>query len=171
MHGSIRDRLEDLLAGRPSVAGNREVTEHFDSCPNCLSEFSELKAQSGLLKTLRAAEEIEPAPGFYARVMQRIEERAKDSIWAPLIYSRFAMRFAYASLTVALALGSYVVASESRDGHLRPEQVAVQEVHYDTLVIGDPAQQRDAVLANFASHSGLRQDSLQSVSLEQGSLQ
>lgn len=159
MHGSIRDRLEDLLAGR-SAAANRTTAEHFNSCPDCLSEFEVMKAQAGLFGTLRVKEEMDPAPGFYARVLQRIEERAKESIWAPLIYSRMAMRVAYASLTVALALGSYVVASESRDGHLRSEQASVQQVHYDTLVTGSQAEQRDAVLANFASHSSPVQGSL-----------
>jgi hypothetical protein len=95
---------------------------------------------------------VEPAAGFYARVLQRIEERAKDSIWAVFIYSPFGKRLTFASFTLAVLLGSYVVAQESHDGHLLRGQVTAQELHYDALVAGSQAQQRDLVLANFASH-------------------
>ncbi|MBV9157750.1 MAG: hypothetical protein JO097_15910 [Acidobacteriaceae bacterium] len=113
-----------------------------------------MKTQSELLKALRAPEEMEPTPGFYARVIQRIEERAKDSIWAAFLYSQFGTRLAYASLTIALVLGTYVVAQESRDGHLGTSSAIAQDFHYDAPVTGSQAQQRDAVLANFAIHQG-----------------
>jgi hypothetical protein len=113
-----------------------------------------MKAQSEMLQSLRAPELLEPAPGFYARVLQRIEERAKDSIWASFIYSPFAKRLVYASLTLALMLGTYVITEESRDGHLGKPAVVAQQLHEDPLVAGSQAEQRDAVLANFASHSG-----------------
>lgn len=113
-----------------------------------------MKAQSELLQSLRAPEQLEPAPGFYARVLQRIEERTKDSIWAVFIYSPFSKRLVYASLTVALMLGAYVVAQETRDGHLGGPRMVAQQWHDDPLVAGSQAQQRDAVLANFAAHSG-----------------
>jgi hypothetical protein len=112
-----------------------------------------MKAQAELLKTLRAPEEMEPTPGFYARVLQRIEDCTKDSIWATLI-SPFGKRLAYASLTIALLLGTYVVAQESRDGHLGAERTIAQDFHYDAPVTGSQAQQRDAVLINFAAHQG-----------------
>jgi hypothetical protein len=107
-----------------------------------------------MLRSLRAPEEVEPAAGFYARVLQRIEERTKDSIWAVLIYSPFGKRLAYASLTLALMLGTYVITQESRDGHLGAERTIAQEFHHITPVVGSQAQQRDAVLANFAPQQG-----------------
>ena len=113
-----------------------------------------MKAQSELLHSLRVPEEIEPAAGFYARVLQRIEERAKESIWAGFIYSPFGKRLAYASLTIAVMLGTYVITQETRDGHLGGQTVVAQDFHDDALVAGSQAQQRDAVLVNFASHQG-----------------
>ncbi len=148
MHGSIRDRLEDLLSPKRPAAGERDLTDHLASCSECLSELHAMEDQSVMLQALRAPEGLEPAPGFYARVMQRIEERAKETIWGALIRSPIFPRVAYASLTVALVLGSYVVASETRDGHLTAGLTA----HNDAPVIGDVSQQRDAVLENFASH-------------------
>jgi hypothetical protein len=44
------------------------------------------------------------------------------------------------------------VTQESRDGHLGGGNIVAQETHYDAPVVGDPAQQRDAVLENFAAH-------------------
>lgn len=154
MHGSTQDRLEELLADRGAVDSVEDVREHVSSCPECSSELQAMKAQAGLLQLLRPAEAIEPLPGFYSRVLQRIEQHAKGSIWAVFIYSPFGKRLVYASLTLALALGTYVVTQESRDGHLGAQNVVASDFHEDALVEGNPAQQRDAVLANFAFHEG-----------------
>ena len=155
MHGSIRDRLEDLLTTEPSGVGNQETTEHLLSCPTCSSALESMRAQSMMLRSLRAPENAEPAPGFYARVLQQIEERTGNSIWSVFVYSPFGKRLLYGSLTLALMLGTYVITQESRDGHLGGERIVAQEFHYDAPVVGDQAQQRDAVLVNFAAHSGL----------------
>ncbi len=111
-----------------------------------------MKAQADLLQVLRAPEEVEPLPGFYARVLQRIEERAKHSIWSVFIYSPFGKRLVFASLTVAVALGTYVITEESREARLGAAGIVAQGVHEDALVEGNQAQQRDAVLENFAVH-------------------
>jgi len=148
MHGSIRSELENLLEGRASAS---EVKQHLQSCGACATEVDAMRDQIQWFRSLRDGEEVEPAGGFYARVMQRIEERAKDSIWAVFVYSPFGKRLALASLSLAVLLCSYVVAEEKLDGHLTSES-AVQQVHYDVPVEGDQAQQRDAVLQNFAVH-------------------
>src|SRR5947209_876191 len=127
MHGYIRDQLEDLLATAPP-AGRlpgaipkydvEGVSKHLQSCADCSSELETMQAQSAILRALRAPEdEVEPAAGFYARVMQRIEESAKDSIWSVFIYSPFGKRLAFASLAIAALLSTYVVSLEARDGH------------------------------------------------------
>jgi hypothetical protein len=151
MHGSIRSELESLLAGNASA----DAVKHLASCGECAGEMAAIGAQNDLFRSLKSNEEIEPAAGFYARVMQRIEEHAMDSIWAVFVYSPFGKRFALASLSFALLLGSYVVAQEKLDGHLMADTVAVdRQRHYDAPMEGDQAQQRDAVLQNFAAHSG-----------------
>jgi hypothetical protein len=53
---------------------------------------------------------------------------------------------------LALMLGAYVITLESRDGHLGGPRIVAQSMHQDELVAGSPAEQRDAVLANFAAH-------------------
>jgi len=178
MHGFIRDHLEDLLTAESSPArpprgiakhDRHGVAEHLKTCADCSAEFESLKAQSALLRTLRPPQdEAEPAAGFYARVMQRIEERTKDSIWSVFIYSPFGKRVAYASLGIAVLLGTYVVSLEARDGHLGGGGTTIaQQLNGDAPCFGSQAQQRDAVLTNFASSQG----SLEQASFQQGSLQ
>lgn len=150
MHGSIRNRLEDLL-GADQFAEGYGAARHLSACTDCAAEVQKMRAQSEMLRTLRAPEEVEPSGGFYARVLQRIEEQARESIWAAFICSRFADRLLYASLTVTLVLGSYVIAHERQDGHLG-NRVVADNVQTDVPVFGDQSQQRNAVLANFQEY-------------------
>ena len=111
-----------------------------------------MKAQAEMLKTLRSPAEVEPAPGFYARVMQRVEEGVRVSMWGAFATSRFGTRLVYASLTLAVVLGSYVVAENNQDAYVGRHGMLARSVHLDAPVFGDLQQQRDAVLENFASH-------------------
>jgi anti-sigma factor RsiW len=149
MHGSIRSDLEGVLQGRAKNASL--VSQHLEACPECAAEVAAMQDQNLLFRSLRAEEELEPMAGFYARVIQRIEERAKDSIWAVFVYSPFGKRLAFASLSLAVLLGSYVVAQEKLDGHLLAEST-VEQSHYDAPMEGDQSQMRDAVLQNIAAH-------------------
>jgi predicted anti-sigma-YlaC factor YlaD len=150
MHGSIRNDLERYLEGKGDAV---PVSQHLASCRECAGDVTAMRAQNKLFRSLKSEEEFEPQAGFYARVMQRIEEKAKDSIWAVFVYSPFGKRLAFASLSVALVLGSYVVAQEKIDGHLMTDSGVAEQAHYDAPMDGDQAQQRDAVLQNFAAHS------------------
>jgi hypothetical protein len=120
-----------------------------------------MKTQSALLATLRVQDELDPDAGFYARVMQRIERTAKVTIWSVFTDSPFGARLALASLSIALAIGSYVITQESLE---RQFKRATESKHYDALVVGSQAEQRDAVLMNFAVH-------LQNASAEEGTIQ
>ena len=152
MHESTRHRLEDLLTAGSSVGNNGSPDGHLASCPECSSEVAAMRNQTVLLRSLRAPEDAEPLPGFYARVIQRIEEGGVGSVWTVFADSAFGKRLAYASLAVAIVLSSYVVSAERRDGQARTVTIIAQDVHYDPPVVGDLTQQRDAVLENIALH-------------------
>ena len=109
-----------------------------------------MRATAEQLRELKSSEDVEPAAGFYARVLQRIEQRAKISEWGAFLYSPFSKRLAYASLSAALILGAYVLTAESQDGHLQSAGM----VQKAPEVTGTQSQQRDAVLVNFASFEG-----------------
>lgn len=152
MHGSVRNRLEDLLSEERPAAGNSQATEHLASCRQCASELASMSNQAALLRTLRSPVGVEAAPGFYARVLQRIEERAKDSAWGAFIESAFCRRLAFASLALAIGLGTYVVTAELQDGHFGGERIVAQQFSGGAMVTGDRTERRDAVLVDFADY-------------------
>ncbi len=151
MHGVIRDRLEEVLRRQDLLAGRDEVNNHLESCEECAREVAILREQARMVQGLRT--EVEPSAGFYARVMQRIEEHAQNTIWAVFLYSPFGKRLAFASLALALLLGTYVVGMESQDGHMFANSAVITQEDGDAPVHGDSSDKRDAVLVNFVSYN------------------
>ena len=58
-----------------------------------------------LLHGLRCPDDIEPRPGFYAKVMDRIESQQKSSIWSVFLEPVFSKRLAFASMALIMLLG------------------------------------------------------------------
>ncbi len=111
MHREIRDHIEDVLRGGNTL---RDAREHLAQCDECRTEVQGMQEQTALIRELRAPEDFaaDLRPGFYARVMERIEAEGPISIWNLFIESAFGRRIALASLTLALLIGVYVVTSE-----------------------------------------------------------
>ncbi len=155
MHGSIRDQLESLLADGDSAVASADAAAHLTGCSECSVQVNQMRIAAQQLRTLRAPEELEVSAGFYARVLERIEQRTCITAWAAFLYSPFSKRLAYGSLSAALILAAYVITEESRDGHFRGSDTAtVQSASQDSRVFGSQSEQRDAVLVNFASYEG-----------------
>ena len=114
-----------------------------------------MQQQAAWLKTLRAPEEVDPSPGFYARVLQRIEEEGVRSVWLIFADGPFGRWLAYASLAVAVVLTTWIVGSEREDKHMGPGTAIAQQTvgEPQTPVAGDQAHQRDVVLVNLAAYS------------------
>ena len=160
MHRSTRDQLEGLLTrgsrqeapGKGAEQVEVATESHLRGCAECALELRLMREQAELVRTLRAPGDFEPASGFYARVLQRIEQRAKRSIWYGLVYSPVGKRLAYASLSLALALGLYVIAAEQMDRPVATKPTIAQQNAPEVSGAGTPTEQRDAVLVNFASY-------------------
>ncbi len=75
--------------------------------------------------------EIEPRPGFYARVLERIEAQTPASVFTLFFDSLFGRRIAMAALALALLLGVYVISSEQM---AEPQVAAVDWLPHATLV-------------------------------------
>src|SRR3954468_21573871 len=71
-----------------------------------------------LLAELKAPEDVGPAPGFYARVMDRIESQRSNSIWSVFLEPIFGRRLALVSGLLMLLLGAalFVPSTEFDDG-------------------------------------------------------
>lgn len=159
MHRLVRDHIEDIVAGVEAPP----VAEHLKACEECRRDVVAMRTQSAALRELRAPDDAEPRPGFYARVMERIEAQGPASIWNLFIESAFGRRIAVASLALALLLGVYVISSERAADQ---PVVAGQQVE-PVVVLGEDAPGRvisrmdqssmgqssdDAVLVNLVTY-------------------
>jgi predicted anti-sigma-YlaC factor YlaD len=130
MHRLIRDHLEEVLTG-DGMRPDHPAGKHLAACEECRNEVSLMQGHGELLRSWQSSAEVDPHPGFYARVMERIETQGPASIWNLFFDSVFGRRIAMASLALALLLGGYLVGSE---------RMPVE----DTLASGAPSG--DAVL-------------------------
>lgn len=108
MHREIYEHLEDVLTGAPPFS----AASHLKQCRECREEVTSMQEQAMLVRQLKAAAEMEPRAGFYARVLERIDAEGPVSIWNLFAESAFGKRIAVASLALALLLGFYIVSIE-----------------------------------------------------------
>ncbi len=162
MHRVIRDHLEEVLAELPEN-NHKETTaaaQHLIQCEECRGEIAQMRRQARMLRTLRAPGEVEPRPGFYARVMERIEAEGPISIWSVFSESPFGRRIAVASGALALALGLYLFTAERQEpmqhtvefvsGPLAGPLPGEDQPGVDLTRSGAP--DRDAVLVNLVTY-------------------
>jgi anti-sigma factor RsiW len=151
MHEPLKERIEDYLQGGNDLP---DVERHLEQCESCRAEVIEMKKHSELLRLMKAPREWEPSPGFYGRVMNRIETQAKPSIWNIFGESIFAKRLAYASVTFIVLLGTYFVSATSSDQQFAtssPEVLMSNEPHASEVGT-NPQKDREAVLVNLATY-------------------
>ena len=117
MHEQIRNDLEDYLSGRLTPGRLAEFRKHTAACRGCREQVAGFEAQSTLFRALRSGqEEVAPEPGFYARVLDRIEAQRADSLWSVFLQPIFARRVLSATLALFLVVGSSVLwTSESHE--------------------------------------------------------
>jgi len=129
----------------------REFEAHLKTCPECRNEVLGMQDISGLFDSLRPPESVEPAPGFYARLSERLEVSRRPSFWNLLsLDPAFGRRVAFASLLTLAVVGSYLVSRENEyaSGPSSPETVMAIEQHHSDEGTGD----RDMMLATLASY-------------------
>jgi anti-sigma factor RsiW len=155
MHEPVKEHLEDYLYGYGNREMPLELAAHLKACTACTEELQELREQAQLLQALRA--EAEPRPGFYARIVDRIERQNDTSIWAIFLRPSVGRRLAVASATLALMLGAYLISTERTDQTSVQQPVAVTSTWeagpgFDIPASAPLSEQRDAVLVNLASY-------------------
>jgi len=167
MHQEISRHLEEYLKGEESLRGSApaEFHSHLGECEDCAQEVRALQAQSQLLRSLRAPQDVEPRAGFYARVIERIEAQPA-SIWSVFLDRRFGLRLAVVSAALVALLGTYLVTSEPSGPELAssPAVVVLTDTPRATAAnlqteastqqdeVLQQKQQRDAVLVDLASY-------------------
>lgn len=167
MHRLTEDHLEEILTGG-GLAADHPAMLHLDSCQECREIVSLMLGQNGLLHSLRAPSEIDPFPGFYARVMDRIDAQRPVSIWNIFEQSWLGRVLAPAALGLVLLMGGVLAYTESANSQLAAQEV-VRET-YPVLPAADfpdevfdvssmpryanATMDRGAVFINLASYQG-----------------
>jgi predicted anti-sigma-YlaC factor YlaD len=113
MHRIIRDHLEQVVGELPP-APDHPAGKHLAECGDCRDAVAAMRGHAAMLRQWRVtnAEIAEPRPGFYARVLERIEAQSPSSVFTVFFDSLFGRRIAMAALALALLLGVYVISSE-----------------------------------------------------------
>jgi len=88
-----------------------------------------------LFEALKAPADIAPRPGFYARVMDRVEAQQKSSIWSVFLEPVFSRRLAVASLAMMLLMGFVLM----NDSDLEPEfgEMALDSENPPIVLMGE----------------------------------
>lgn len=157
MHEPIQSQLEDILQGQLRSEKRTAVEAHLAACKDCAMELREMRMHSGALKALRVADVPEPAAGFYARVLQRVDAQVRPSFWHLLLDPVFGQRLVYATGALFLLMASFLLATTGGQPELAQtpvQMIAQPEVTPVVLRTGfgdDMQQDRERFLATMAS--------------------
>jgi hypothetical protein len=152
MDQPIRKRLEDYLSGMDE-ASRRDFEAELARDQRTLDEVRIMRQHAELLRTLRAPEEVDPAPGFYARVMDRIESQRPVSVWDVFLQPVFARRVAYVSLALLLVFGFLTVSAEMEPEVVSASPEAILAERPVSPALGrDQERDREVVLVNLATY-------------------
>jgi len=128
MHRLIENHLEEALS-QGGLPEDHVVRRHLNECAECRLEVDAMREHSDLLRDFAAPIEMDPHPGFYARVWERIENQRPVSIWSLFTESIWGRRLATASLSVALLMSGYLITSEqASDAALANNSLSAERV-------------------------------------------
>lgn len=135
MHAAVMDSLESYLSGALNAADRQRIEAHLNQCEMCREEVAAMEDVSLLMGSLRVGEAVESAPGFYARVMDRVGEitpaRHSASFSLANLFAfdlAIGRRLAFAALLMLAILGSFLVSRETGyNPTLSPESIMAQQ--------------------------------------------
>jgi anti-sigma factor RsiW len=154
MDSFLRDILEDYLSGNLSRSRKAQLESHLARHPEAAEQLEEFRRTSLLLTELRAPEDAPgPEAGFYARVLQCIEQQRDEPFWTFFLQPIFVRRLAFGSLMWLAMVGSYVVSfgnpSEEIGQRLAATLLTERTVsdYYRVRLGNNLEQNRDSMLA------------------------
>lgn len=149
MHDPVREGLESMLAGSPDPS----LLRHLDECTECRDAVQHLQSASSAIRALKPPADLEPAAGFYARVMDRIDAQRSTSIWNVFLEPFFAKRLVAASavLTIILSIFLFTSPKDDLNAGAAPEAILAEQVHPPASEAGSE-QDRDTVLVQLTTY-------------------
>src|SRR5580700_5152794 len=111
MHSVVMESLEEFLAGTLEPVERQAVERHLSDCGQCREEVHGMQGVSLLFSSFAAEEAFDPTPGFYARVMQRVEVSKPAPSFASIFALDvvFARKLVYSCLLTIGLLGGYLI--------------------------------------------------------------
>lgn len=112
MHRLIQDHLEEVLSDTELPMGHPAL-QHLESCEECRDLVAAMQGHQDLFAAFQVTEPVEPAPGFYARVSERIEiQRPSPSVWDLFFESMLGRRLATVSFAFVMVMGLFLMTTE-----------------------------------------------------------
>lgn len=161
MDRRIENNLENYLRGSldPRARSEFEGLLESDAATRRMVEDFERHAKM-IRASLRPGESpgagvnLDPAPGFYGRLMDRIEAQRGGSFWNLILEPRFFQRLAFASASLLVLLGLMLaVPSGEQTIAAGPEHFLAQEEAQDlNVTVEHQGRNRDALLVNLTTY-------------------
>ncbi|MBM3810869.1 MAG: hypothetical protein FJW20_04470 [Acidimicrobiia bacterium] len=156
MQRHIEDRLEEYLSGTLDADRRAEFERNLEAAGEYTADMVAQFEQHGRLlrDTFHTPSAMEPAPGFYARVMQRVDAQRANPWWFAFLEPQFTARIAMAStvLLVLIGLTYYSTEAGRPTGTLTAVEV-MAEPPSDSWVAEDPQPaQRNVILVDLATY-------------------
>jgi len=129
MHAVVMESLEEYLSGLLEPAARRRIETHLHDCASCRAGIDGMADVSSLFGALRN-QACEAAPGFYARVVERIESTSAAPSFAGLFAFDlvFLRRLAFSCMLTLAVLGSVLVTREATyRGSFTPDAILAQD--------------------------------------------
>lgn len=154
MHSLVKERLEELLAAEGLKTPDAGVESHLALCESCRRELEAMRSQAAALKSLRPVNDAEPHPGFYSRVLDRIESERRPSFWGAFLEPGFSRRIVFASLIFLVLFGGYLASTEQPVPVMAsgPELIMAETAQPVSEIGSDPQQDRDAILVTLTTY-------------------
>ncbi len=148
MDRRIEENLEGYLRGSLDPRGRAEIDEALGQDEESRRMVDLFEKHARMMRTLRAPSEFDPAPGFYARVMERIEAQRPTSIWNLFLEPRFFHRLAYASAALLVLMGVLLVAPANEESALAAQPVGVEQFLAQDVCNGPGCSDPTSVMAS-----------------------
>ncbi len=158
MEHRIQQRLEEYLEGRLTLGQDPEFDRLLRDHPQDLQTLELFQAQSCLFREALRVPELAPAPGFYARVMSRIEEQSAQPTFWSVFAGSFGRRLVYVSAALLLVIGAAAIGAGDDDFTDVASAPAVEtpagmlvDDHPDVHLVGETVEDRGRVFVTLTA--------------------
>ena len=163
MDRHIKEDLEEYMRGAMGSSGKAAFEQRLDASDEETRQMVAMFQQQAemIRQAYKPLEEVAPAPGFYGRVMDRIQAQRSTSIWAVFLEPQFFKRLAFASaaLFILLSLTMVTTTNETDEALLATESLPSIGAPMDAMAGQEPAplgasqeQDRNVILVNLATY-------------------